>query len=384
MMCPLKFKKYTIMNKIYLFIAFLCLPLFSQAQYFQAYAEKQGNDLVFFLRPNPGGGNITTGWSDMEFFLRFPTGSAAFNYGSIVVNSTDFPGVVMPYNGNNAQGSETGYTNSWFGTSYLPTPTQTYNDGQPYEVFRVTIDVDPATIPFELVHNAFFFPTYLALASQTGSDLSSTGGANKFYGGAINCSCPSPNNNDVLTLSSALPVELSDFTARAVDNQDALLKWETASEVNTSHFEIERSIDGVNWEWIGEKAAVGNSLTPQIYSYMDANVNTRAKATSEIYYRLRMVDNDESDAYSGIRNVNFSNDIRVRVYPNPTTNYLTLDLSSDQFSAELYDLSGRQVLQSSNQKQLDVSGLPGGTYQLRITDEQHRRIESLTVVIISE
>ena len=372
------------MNKIYLFIAFLCLPLFSQAQYFQAYAEKQGNDLVFFLRPNPGGGNITTGWSDMEFFLRFPTGSATFNYGSIVVNSTDFPGVVMPYNGNNAQGSETGYTNSWFGTSYLPTPTQTYNDGQPYEVFRVTIDVDPATISFELVHNAFFFPTYLALASQTGSDLSSTGGANKFYGGAINCSCPSPNNNDVLTLSSALPVELSDFTARAVDNQDALLKWETTSEVNTSHFEIERSLDGVNWEWIGEKAAVGNSLTPQIYSYMDANVNTRAKATSEIYYRLRMVDNDESDAYSGIRNVNFSNDIRVRVYPNPTTNYLTLDLSSDQFSAELYDLSGRQVLQSSNQKQLDVSGLPGGTYQLRITDEQHRRIESLTVVIISE
>ena len=130
----------------------------ASAQFFVATFEKDGMDLVFKITPNTGGGDISTGWSDIEFFIRYPDSqSGTFSFGIIVVNTTDFPGVLIPNNGPNAQGSETGYENNWFGTSFAATATRLYEEGTEYEVFRVTLDVDPATIGFELVHNEFFF-----------------------------------------------------------------------------------------------------------------------------------------------------------------------------------------------------------------------------------
>ncbi len=374
------------MNKIYTFLAFLLLPLLSQAQYFQAYAEYQGNDIVFFLRPNPGGGNITTGWSDIEFFLRFPTGSPTFSYGAITINSTDFPGISVPNNGNNMQGSETGYTNTWFGTSYLPTAQQTYNDSQPYEVFRVTIDVDPSTIAFELVHNSFFFPTYLALGSHTGSDLSSTGGSNKFYGGAISCSCPAPSMNDMLTLATALPVELSDFKAEPLGNKDALLHWQTVSEVNTSHFEVQRSRDAKGWEWVGEHMAVGNSFDLNSYAFKDAEIFDANSSDQTFYYRLKIIDEDETYEYSPIRSVTFKGAALVkqsfRIFPNPASDYLHVEVPErGNYTLELYDLQGRRILTEQNSRILQLYTIPASTYVLRVLQNGRIYGTASTVVI---
>ena len=75
---------------------FLLSSFWCKAQFFQATIHKEGNDLVFRLRANPGGGDITTQWSDTEFFVRWPDGSPAFNFGTITVNTTDFPGINIP------------------------------------------------------------------------------------------------------------------------------------------------------------------------------------------------------------------------------------------------------------------------------------------------
>ena len=358
------------MNKIYIFLVFLLLPLLTNAQYFRAYAEYQGNDIIVLIQANPGGGDITTGWSDVEFFLRFPTGSPAFNYGAITINSTDFPGILMPYNGNNMQGAETGFTNSWFGTSYLPTPTQTYTDGQPYEVFRVTLDVDPSTIAFELVHNAFFFPTYLALTSASGGDLTAPSG-NKFYGGSTTCSCPGPSTNHILAISSALPVELSHFEAQPFGNKDALLDWRTASEINTSHFEVQRSTNGKNWEWIGEQVAVGNSFDLNSYAFKDADVFLSETLTTTFYYRLKIIDKDGAYEYSSIRNVTFKEEsaeaLSFNIFPNPTSDYLNVELPQrGVYLLELYDLQGRKILTESNNRFLQLNQIPAGNYMLRV------------------
>jgi hypothetical protein len=43
-----------------------------------------------------------------------------------------------------------------------------------------------------------------------------------------------------------------------VYNEDAVVEWETASELNNSHFDVERSFDGSGFEYIG---TVGSQAT---------------------------------------------------------------------------------------------------------------------------
>jgi len=83
-----------------------------------------------------------------------------------------------------------------------------------------------------------------------------------------------------------LPVELLYFegTKHQTFNN---LKWVTASEQNSSHFDVERSEDGENWKTIGSKSAAGNSQTKIIYSYLDSYVNK-----NNVYYRLSQYDID--------------------------------------------------------------------------------------------
>lgn len=50
-----------------------------------------------------------------------------------------------------------------------------------------------------------------------------------------------------------------------------MLYWTTTGEPYSSHFEIYRSINGQNFEKIGQVAAGGNSLTDRNYEYYDAN-----------------------------------------------------------------------------------------------------------------
>jgi hypothetical protein len=82
-----------------------------------------------------------------------------------------------------------------------------------------------------------------------------------------------------------LPVELTDFFAKMIDNF-ALLEWITASERNNSHFNVERSQDGEIWEYLGHVAGVGTVNTTQTYNYEDYGVDV----FRDYYYRLIQID----------------------------------------------------------------------------------------------
>jgi hypothetical protein len=102
-----------------------------------------------------------------------------------------------------------------------------------------------------------------------------------------------------------LPVTLAAFTAQAVQNRDALLRWTTASEVNSARFEVERSLDGKSFTKVGQLAAKGNSTTASDYSFTDKGVANLA--SGQVYYRLHQVDLDGTAAYSPVRVVSFTN-----------------------------------------------------------------------------
>ena len=97
-------------------------------------------------------------------------------------------------------------------------------------------------------------------------------------------------------VSSVLPVTLVEFNAKPSKGQ-AQLKWVTTNEVNSSHYEIQRSTNGKEFEAVG-RVESNNSLEKNLYSFTD-NIPTN----SVVYYRLSMVDKDGSFAYSKVISV---------------------------------------------------------------------------------
>lgn len=83
---------------------------------------------------------------------------------------------------------------------------------------------------------------------------------------------------------SALPVELLEFIGN-VNGYDATLSWETESEMNSDYYDLQKSIDGVNWNSIATIPAAGNSTKLIHYSYIDGNL-----VDGIYYYRLKQVD----------------------------------------------------------------------------------------------
>ncbi len=135
-----------------------------------------------------------------------------------------------------------------------------------------------------------------------------------------------------------LPIELIDFTLTK-DGGDAILKWKTLSEVNSSHFEIEMAkgtaevISG-DFTKIGEVAAAGNSNQLLSYDYTDAS----SGKLGMYYYRLKLVDFDESYEYTEIKSLDFGNNLSISVYPNPNKGQFIININSNQTSSARYQI----------------------------------------------
>lgn len=168
----------------------------------------------------------------------------------------------------------------------------------------------------------------------------------------------------------ALPVTLIYFSAeKSTDNHEqpsALLEWRTASETNSDYFEIQRSGDGKRWLAIGSVQASGDKASDSDYSYIDY-----APLDGENLYRLKMVDNDRTFAYSRIQALDFGS--LIAFYPNPVKGWLQIK----GFSAgdartskvQVWDVAGRIVRQSTGLAAggIDMNLLPTGIYTVKVT-----------------
>jgi hypothetical protein len=131
----------------------------------------------------------------------------------------------------------------------------------------------------------------------------------------------------------------------ALNGNDVALSWKTETELNSDHFEIERSTDNINFSRIGSKQAAGNSVSTINYAYTDPNM-----AAPAYYYRLRMVDIDGQYVYSNIAFVRKSGGIKgVRVFPNPVTSQVNIEFSNAKGNYEItvYNQLG-QIVMSRN------------------------------------
>jgi len=179
--------------------------------------------------------------------------------------------------------------------------------------------------------------------------------------------------------NGGLPVELLSFEAKRNNKVIVDLKWVTASEENTSHFEIERMIEGEGtFEKVGEVQAIGTTSATSYYNFEDENGSPNLS-----YYRLRIVDKDASFEYSAIKTVNGlqGSGTLVDIYPNPIIDkvFVRLQKSAEEATIQIVDAKGA-VIQEQHQavpanrilSMRSLDHLPKGTYWLKIhtdTDE---------------
>jgi hypothetical protein len=167
---------------------------------------------------------------------------------------------------------------------------------------------------------------------------------------------------------SPLPLNWVSFTGKLVQNKVAL-QWKTANEVNTAHFDVERSKNGIDFIKIGEVAAKG--MPDNSYSFDDANP---VKGLN--YYRLKQWDKDGNSRYSIIVKVyvgeNGSNGLRL--YPQPAVKNLNIEFAGtgkDVF-LQVYDASGRTIINerrmNSSPLKLPVDKLVQGSYWIVVSD----------------
>jgi hypothetical protein len=181
--------------------------------------------------------------------------------------------------------------------------------------------------------------------------------------------------------AAGLPLTLISFTGNKHDHYNTLL-WVTGMEQNVSHFEVERSVNGVNYTTISNVPAK-NIATGSSYSFNDPLQGI--SQADNAYYRLKMVDIDGQFSYSGIilLRANPESDL---VVTNPFSNKLTITFTSSQVQTvkiDLYDAKGRWLMRRiitvqtgiNNLELHDIQSLASGNYilQLSCKDIQYTR-----------
>jgi hypothetical protein len=190
--------------------------------------------------------------------------------------------------------------------------------------------------------------------------------------------------------SGALPVQLISFNARRKpgdeSSKDVIVEWETASEENFDHFDIEFAIgDDAYREGrfvkIAQINGEGGLKTTRKYDYTDKS----AGKWGTVYYRLKMVDIDSTYQYSRTRSVQFETQPGWAVYPNPSKGvfYVGYATEAKDVAVNVYDLHGRVLKKISsnapagNQKQkVDLSGreFREGMYLLEVTTGETKQV----------
>ena len=194
-------------------------------------------------------------------------------------------------------------------------------------------------------------------------------------------------NNLFINTPSPLPLKLMNFSATLVKGNNVTCNWQTANEVNTISFEVERSYDGVSFWAIGSLPAKGNTITAQ-YQYIDQPANTH----STVYYRLKAIDKDGKYSYSNIVMILLENKLTsLQVAPNPFKGMLTLNIGTSlagKSTLSIASINGKVLVQknlsltegNNHLKVEETRQLGKGMYLLTIIVGNERK----SIIIVKE
>ena len=172
-----------------------------------------------------------------------------------------------------------------------------------------------------------------------------------------------------------LAVNVTNFSGRVKGSYDEL-SWTTTNERDFDYFNLQQSIDGVNFvtiEKIYSNAVNGNSNQTLNYAYKNLQPHT-----GHNYYRLQGVDKSgQNTIHTQVIDL-FHSWIghEISIYPNPAKDMVTIELytmTSQKNTIQLIDMSGRMVkqIQASclagvNTLQMNIGDLSTGVYTIQV------------------
>lgn len=191
-----------------------------------------------------------------------------------------------------------------------------------------------------------------------------------------------------------LPVEWMSFDGENKGSHNSLV-WEVSSEVNVSHYEVERAINNsFDFEVIGIVDYNPSIEYINRYDYKDYALN----ASVDFYqYRIKQIDLDGRFSYSNIialENESIKADLLdAKIYPNPSTGLVNISLEEADISVKnteinILDYSGKTVRVISDELSeamdddaiLDLSDLDSGVYFIKIINNESHITKKLIIV----
>lgn len=173
----------------------------------------------------------------------------------------------------------------------------------------------------------------------------------------------------------SFPVEFLGFDVALNENWEAICQWSTASEKNNSGFVVERSVDGLVFQNIGQVPGVGNSSEINQYSFVDPQ-----PMDGRSYYRIKQIDFDGATSYTEIESIVLDSSraqVSCKFFPNPVVDRLQVqcNASADIGPAKLrfsklngatLEMQDVYITAGDNQFNLEVSRYSTGIYFVEI------------------
>lgn len=173
-------------------------------------------------------------------------------------------------------------------------------------------------------------------------------------------------SSDTVYLNTILP--LSFISYHVITTKEKFIKniWQTANEINVSHFNIQRSVNGKDFKSISKQIA-NNNLNNE-YEFTDSTA--KFDLENVLYYRIECIDKDGSKQYSTTKqvNINKQKNINIHIYPNPAKDIVTITSNTIIKEIEIINKVG-QILQKKkpnlNKQSMNFSLFPKDTYIIK-------------------
>jgi len=347
--------------------------------------------------PPPAGNHSTTDTKANEKnsietsgnFMNYD-GSVKINSGNSFDNPNGGTAFVSQYTNNDPGQNIAVNTTATAPDATISTPTNVYhdfwftvtydgNDYQGYATYDISIDISGT---------GFTIPNALYIVKRTDRTGAWVCQNTTLAGNILTVTGLTDFSDFALAGMEALPVELSSFVS-TINGRNVELNWATASELNNSGFDIERSVNG-NWTKVANVSGNGTTTSPQSYSYTDRNV-----ASGNYSYRLKQIDFNGNFEY-----FNLSNEVEIGIpdkfsllqnYPNPFNPNTKIGFEipkEGNVTLSVYDNGGKLVstLVSGNKAagyyivDFNASNLSSGVYFYKIEYSGQSKVMKMSVV----
>lgn len=146
------------------------------------------------------------------------------------------------------------------------------------------------------------------------------------------------------------------------NNCSAVVSWQSGSEQNFDHYELQYGTDGAAWDHSLSVAGKGSNSS---YSLVLTGLS------GQLYYRLKMVDTDGRTTYSNVitAQIYCTQHDELSVYPNPASGTIRIKSASlINTTVRIFNPNGQLVKQVkySAGESIDISSLPSGVYFMQI------------------